>query len=1085
MTPGRLDINGCKLWLLVVALSFGLACVCSSPAVAALERTEMLRSLTTARPADLASRAADMTKRYPEEIRALSIDLIFYRWVNQQYELDPEIDRLDQVAAALAAVSADPAVVWAASVLGSRDWTTKPAPSDQDDRVKLLGDARQSLRAAVTYSTTSPTRSIENLSNCATALRGLDLDLSVAAVMERLAERQLYATRRYRDAEANYERAASKFFAYGLRARVGRIYDDLGHLNSEVGRYADAADSYRYSAGEWEALGIGDLAGKQYINAGLSLAASGKPDSAFRTMLYGLERSRANAHAKKVYTTHAQLLLQAASFCSSRANYADAQKLLDEAENVAGSAGDSLLLAAIFREQAATWKTVGQEPRARGYLTKREAVLSRLAQKGQEAAAKLTDLSIPASEQSALLTAAENGAAAASALGKYQQGVDILKQIASVFDVMRREDDQIRALRSLASQYDTLGDRQRALSTRMQAAQISMRIGKRQLAVDILRDIEESALEASDAGTAVEALREAVQVIEASGDMLALADVLESRGALLATIGQTTDAIRDLNRSAAIYAAEVGEPWSAARVLAKLAEVQGSAGQSMDAVASLSAAVKRVEDWAAAEGVDPSAEPSHADTIFNLYLQLVGLQIREDWRAEALEQLRAARQYMWFGRLRSLLVASGDPAAADVLKELDKTAGETGTPQPRPVGGVAKTASGWSAVLSQVPQFSRFARPSRYSGPVGPIDAMEICRVSGRIPKDMAVLEYAVADAAVYVLIATNRSVGCWELPVGSGKIDANVQSLRTALRELEKKVAAGVPVAPVTSWSDPSLLPILEPLLALQEMLFDPIRKELPPNTTLAIALPAELSGVPFHALPKEKPGSIRFLAQDYAVSYIRPGMLSDLEKPNTKPIVAKTEPVAIFADSGGALPGAVREANVIRAYYPKSQVYSGLGATADRLVRAASVSSIVHIAAHHQPDPNPAKFTLVLSGKPGGQGTVRLEDIMRIKNPNLRLVVLSACETVGTSDIEAAGSAYTAELFALAGFPSVIGGLWKISDTASVELMRNFYRYLALTGKKAEALRRAQVSMIESKDKQFAHPFYWATFALYGDPR
>jgi len=59
----------------------------------------------------------------------------------------------------------------------------------------------------------------------------------------------------------------------------------------------------------------------------------------------------------------------------------------------------------------------------------------------------------------------------------------------------------------------------------------------------------------------------------------------------------------------------------------------------------------------------------------------------------------------------------------------------------------------------------------------------------------------------------------------------------------------------------------------------------------------------------------------------------------------------------------------------------------------------------------------------------------------------------------------------------------LWKVSDEAASRVMGDFYRGLSRGKSRTEALQRALANVVESK--QFAHPFYWACFALYGNPR
>ncbi|MBI2843142.1 MAG: CHAT domain-containing protein [Armatimonadetes bacterium] len=1075
------NVRRYRIWL-IAAFWAGQMWASVQPGLAARERPELLQSLTSAPAGKLSTTAAEIYLSQPDDVRLLALDLIFYRWASVESGLEPGITNLDAIIGSLVVAKTDAVVTRAAAIL--RPGGLTPPTATSDDKEKLLFESRQSFVDGLRYSDTSPTRAIESLSACASTLNELGAELSWALATARLAERQLYAARRYRSAEINYSRAHPVFSVYGLRAQAAKLLDDLGHLKSEVGGYYDAHSLYRDSAREWRAVGRGDLAGKQYINAGTALAAAGKAVLARSMMMDGLSLSRSYAYAKDTpaaFATHTQLLLQVASYCASSGDHSAAQDLLREAEeNVAERANDPLLVGLVLKDRAAAWTEMRIEPRARECLAKREKILSPVVQAGADAAAKLVDLSIPPAEQSSLLATAETGAMAALDLGRYQQSVDILKQVDSTYRVLKREDDRVRALRNLAAAYTALGERRDALLSRTHAAQIAKDLGKLALVADILRDIKQNALDSGDTETALEALRESVQIIERSENILALADILESRGSLLASLGQLSDAIRDLDRSASIYSAEVDEPWIAARVLTKLADVRVEAGMTAEAKTSLASGIKKIEEWAAAEGADPSTESGRGEMLLDLYFKLIKLEAAEGRTAEVTDRLQKAVSYQWFSMLRTRLAGLNDEKLTKALQSVEERSPGS-QPQPRP-GSLRKIAGTWSVVLSQAPQFSRLARTNRNSAKIGPIDASDIYKISSRLPQGLAIVEYAVADSSVYALVATRKSVSCWELPASGDSIHAAVRALRKSLSEMEGKIAAKVPIPAVKDWSDPSLLPILAPLSELGETLFEPLAAELAQVSALAFALPQELAGIPFHAIPRDRKGSLKFVVEQYAVTYIVPGALRGLVETRRMSLSPKTCQVAIFADFSGALPGAARESNIIHAIYPKSNIYTGQTATAARFVTAASSCNIVHIAAHHEADPNPAKFSIMLSGKADGAGNVRLADMLRIANPNLQLAVLSACEIVATSDAEASGIASTAEIFANAGFPTVMGALWKVSDAASVSLMSDFYKNLAKLGKKAEALRLAQVSMIKSK--QFAHPFYWGTFALYGDP-
>lgn len=138
------------------------------------------------------------------------------------------------------------------------------------------------------------------------------------------------------------------------------------------------------------------------------------------------------------------------------------------------------------------------------------------------------------------------------------------------------------------------------------------------------------------------------------------------------------------------------------------------------------------------------------------------------------------------------------------------------------------------------------------------------------------------------------------------------------------------------------------------------------------------------------------------------------------------------------------------------------------------------------------------------------RLRDLEWYKQPQVELLVLSACRTavggVGEGDSELG----FAGLAVRAGVKSVLASLWNVSDVGTLGLMVEFYENLRSTPIKAEALRQAQLAMlrgevkIESSDLQgstrrlslsssssqraigndFSHPYFWAGFTMVGSP-
>jgi CHAT domain-containing protein len=100
--------------------------------------------------------------------------------------------------------------------------------------------------------------------------------------------------------------------------------------------------------------------------------------------------------------------------------------------------------------------------------------------------------------------------------------------------------------------------------------------------------------------------------------------------------------------------------------------------------------------------------------------------------------------------------------------------------------------------------------------------------------------------------------------------------------------------------------------------------------------------------------------------------------------------------------------------------------------------------------------------------------------------LVVLSACET-GLGDIKVGdGVQGLQRAFLLSGARSLIMSLYSVPDTESRELMRDFYGSLKTGSSKAAALHGVELKILRERRTKSgaAHPFFWASFVLVGEP-
>ncbi|MBX3412444.1 MAG: CHAT domain-containing protein [Pirellulales bacterium] len=118
---------------------------------------------------------------------------------------------------------------------------------------------------------------------------------------------------------------------------------------------------------------------------------------------------------------------------------------------------------------------------------------------------------------------------------------------------------------------------------------------------------------------------------------------------------------------------------------------------------------------------------------------------------------------------------------------------------------------------------------------------------------------------------------------------------------------------------------------------------------------------------------------------------------------------------------------------------------------------------------------------------GWVTAEEIGMLKLRGTELVVLSACET-GLGDLRTGeGVTGLRRAFAYAGASTLLTSLYKVPDEDTQKLMVDFYRGLAAGKSKSASLRDAELKAIADRRKSegAAHPFFWASFILVGDPR
>jgi CHAT domain-containing protein len=180
-------------------------------------------------------------------------------------------------------------------------------------------------------------------------------------------------------------------------------------------------------------------------------------------------------------------------------------------------------------------------------------------------------------------------------------------------------------------------------------------------------------------------------------------------------------------------------------------------------------------------------------------------------------------------------------------------------------------------------------------------------------------------------------------------------------------------------------------------------------------------------------------------------------------------------------SLPGVAKEVDVMSKRLPHTLLMNS-SFTVDGFVQQVEREpySVVHIASHGIFG-GTADTSFIMAY----DGIISIDDLDRLlrsdkfKRQPMDLLTLSACQTAEGDDRAPLGLSGAA---LKANVRSALGSLWPVDDAAAAQFMPEFYQALLQTDtNKAQALQQAQLSLM--KDKQYEHPYFWASFILVGN--
>ncbi|MBL8326882.1 MAG: CHAT domain-containing protein [Rubrivivax sp.] len=397
---------------------------------------------------------------------------------------------------------------------------------------------------------------------------------------------------------------------------------------------------------------------------------------------------------------------------------------------------------------------------------------------------------------------------------------------------------------------------------------------------------------------------------------------------------------------------------------------------------------------------------------------------------------------------------------------------------------------------------------------------------------------------ALLVVQPTERATLVWLVAADAPTAFAASALTRSELAARVNAVREMLDLGAAAPGQRPPLRPEL--LHALWRDLFAGIEPALADVRSLMLATSSSLAALPLSALVTAAPAPagagqppLAWLARRMAVTQLpASASLHSLRRvaevrPAPRPLLAFGDPlfdfskrgVAVPAATAGALPLAGRRlrsrASEVGRYdaetgfryadippLPETRaellaMAEALGADAKndvvlgehatrRAVLAAPLAErrVVAFATHgllpgELPGVGKPALAMAAEADPKEPALLELDDVLGLRL-NAQWVLLSACNTAAGEQGGAAMSGLVRGFF-FAGTRSVLATHWAVETESAAALSTATFR--AQGGgdvSRAEALRRAQLAMIEGRagSGRWAHPFYWAPYALFGDP-
>ena len=875
---------------------------------------------------------------------------------------------------------------------------------------------------------------------------------------------------------------------------------NLGNAYHSLGQYERALDFYEQSLAI--AREIGDVAGEANSlgNLGNAYRSLGQYERAIEFLQQSLVITREIGDV----TGEAFSLMELGNAHHSLGQYEKASEFFEQSLAIKREIGDVAGEANSLGNLGFTYRSLGQYERAIEFHEQSLAIFREigdvagvaaslnglgnayLALGQYEKASDFYEQSLAISREIGDVageTASVNGLGNAyHSLGEYERALEFHEQSLAISREIGDVAGEANSLGSLGNAYHSLGQYEKASDFHQQSLAISREIGDVAGEAVSLISLGNAYFSLGQYERAIDFFEQSLAIAREIGDVGREAYSLGNLGNAYLSLGQYERAIEFLQQSLVITR-EIGDVAGESNSLAGLGNAYRSLGQYERAIDFYEKSLAITREIGDVAGVAASL-----NNLGNTYLKTENFAAAEQHlfaAIEASETLRAdltndedkisifetqARSYRL---LQRALIAQNKTETALEISERGRT----------------------RAFVELMAQRSHGDAAEAFVPPAPPTlaDIQQVARTQNTTLVEYSVVSFKDLSNTLYIWVIQ---------PTGDIAFrQVNLDSLETPLAQLVTQSRATIGVrnpAIVATYPSPEEIAARQTrhLQQLHQLLIEPIADLLPANPESPVVfIPHDsLFLVPFPALIN---ADGEYLIQNHTILTAPSIQVLELTGWGNRAGEAGGEVLVVGNPTMPSLwnpetdetqrlsnlPGAQSEAVAIAELF-ETQPLLGDNATETSITERMSTAQIIHLATHGLLDYGIPEETgvrdfpgaIALAQGNGEDGLLTSAELLEM-NLNAELVILSACDT-GRGKLSSDGVIGLSRALIGAGVESVMVSLWAVPDAPTADLMVEFYQQWQGTGNKAQALRQAMLTTIETHPE----PRNWAAFTLMG---